>query len=102
MEDLTTTLGVISFAGLLSGILDLTATSTLVKSQGVPIERLLKTITSGALGPSAFQEGKKTAAMGVFFHFFIAFTAALIYYAISRKMSALVDYPLFSGAVYGS
>jgi uncharacterized membrane protein YagU involved in acid resistance len=35
-------------------------------------------------------------------HFFIAFTAALIYYTISRKLSALVDYPLFSGVVYGS
>ena len=92
----------ISLAGLLSGIIDLTATSILVKTQGVPIERLLQTIASGALGPSAFQEGKKTAAMGVFFHFFIAFFAALIYYAISRKMSALIDYPLFSGVVYGS
>jgi len=38
----------------------------------------------------------------VFFHFFIAFAAALIYYAISRKISALIDYPLFSGVVYGS
>jgi uncharacterized membrane protein YagU involved in acid resistance len=102
MEDLTTTLEVISLAGLLSGILDLTATSTLVKTQGVPIERLLQTIASGALGPFAFQKGKKTAALGVFFHFFIAFSAALIYYAISRKMSALIDYPLFSGVVYGS
>jgi len=102
MEDLITSLEVISLAGLLSGILDLTATSTLVKTQGIPIERLLQTIASGALGPSAFREGKKTAAIGVFFHFFIAFSAALIYYTISRKMSALLDYPFFSGVVYGS
>jgi len=40
MEDLITSLEVISLAGLLSGILDLTATSTLVKTQGIPIERL--------------------------------------------------------------
>jgi hypothetical protein len=79
MEDLITSLEVISLAGLLSGILDLTATSTLVKTQGIPIERLLQTIASGALGPSALREGKKTAAIGVFFHFFIAFSAALIY-----------------------
>jgi len=40
--------------------------------------------------------------MGVFFHFFIAFTAAFVYYTLSRRMSALVDHPLFSGVVYGS
>jgi hypothetical protein len=93
---------VISLAGLLSGSLDLTATSTLVKTQGVPFERLLQMIASGALGPSAFQGGKKTAAAGLFFHFFIAFTAASIYYLSSRTMTALLDYPLFSGVVYGS
>jgi uncharacterized membrane protein YagU involved in acid resistance len=38
----------------------------------------------------------------LFFHFFIAFIAALIYYTISRTLSALLDYPLFSGVVYGS
>jgi uncharacterized membrane protein YagU involved in acid resistance len=93
---------VISLAGLLSGSLDLIATSTLVKTQGVPFERLLQMIASGALGPSAFQGGKKTAALGLFFHFFIAFTAASIYYLISCTMTALLDYPLFSGVVYGS
>jgi uncharacterized membrane protein YagU involved in acid resistance len=97
-----TSLEIVSLAGLLSGALDITATSTLLKTQGIPLKRLLQTIASGALGPSSFQQGKKTAALGLFFHFVIAFSAALIYYAISRKMSALIDYPLFSGVVYGS
>jgi hypothetical protein len=95
-------LEVISLAGLLAGVLDLTASSTLVRTQGIPFERLLQIIASGAFGPSAFQGGKKTATAGLFFHFFIAFTAASIYYAISRKMTALIDYPLFSGVIYGS
>jgi uncharacterized membrane protein YagU involved in acid resistance len=97
-----TSIEVVSLAGLLSGALDITATSALVKTQGVPLKRLLQTIASGALGPSSFQQGNKTAALGLFFHFLIAFSAALIYYAISRKMSALIDSPLFSGVVYGS
>lgn len=60
-------------------------------------------IAGGALGHPAFEGGKKTAAAGFFLHFFIAFAAASIYYyAISRRMTALIDYPLFSGAVYGS
>jgi uncharacterized membrane protein YagU involved in acid resistance len=97
-----TSLKVISLAGLVAGALDIIATSILVKSQGIPLERLLQTIASGALGNSAFQQGKKTAALGFIFHFLIAFAAAFAYYAISRKLTALIDYPLFSGVVYGS
>jgi hypothetical protein len=54
-----TSLEVISLAGLLSGVLDLAATSTLVRTQDIAIERLLQTIASGALGPAAFQEKRK-------------------------------------------
>jgi uncharacterized membrane protein YagU involved in acid resistance len=102
MEHLITSLEVISLAGLLSGVLDLTATSTLVRTQGIPFERLLQMIASGAFGPSAFQGGKKTATIGFFFHFLIAFTAAFIYYAISRRLTFLLDHPLLSGLLYGS
>jgi uncharacterized membrane protein YagU involved in acid resistance len=97
-----TSLQIVSVAGLLSGVLDLTATSTLMWTRGVSVERLWQTIASGALGPSAFQQGKKSAVLGFFFHFLIAFSAAFAYYAISRKMTALIDSPLFSGVVYGS
>jgi hypothetical protein len=94
---------VISLAGLLSGVLDLTATSTLVRwTQGISLERLLQRIASGALGPSAFQGGKRTATAGLFFHFLIAFTAAFIYYASSRKLAILIDHPLLSGVLYGT
>jgi uncharacterized membrane protein YagU involved in acid resistance len=98
-----TSLEVISLAGLLSGVLDLTATSTLVRrTQGIPLERLLQRIASGALGPSAFEGGKKTAAAGLFFHFLISFTAAFVYYASSRKLAILIDHPLLSGVLYGA
>jgi uncharacterized membrane protein YagU involved in acid resistance len=96
-----TSLEIISLAGLLSGTLDITATSILIRTQGIPVKRLLQTVASGALGPAAYQGGKKTAAAGLFFHFLIAFIAALVFYAISRKFSALFDHPLLCGAVYG-
>jgi hypothetical protein len=96
-----TTLEVISLAGLLSGVLDIAATSTLLKSRGIPIEQLLQTIASGVFGPSAFQKGKGTATLGLLLHFFIAFAAASIYYAISRKMTILLDHPLLWGSMYG-
>jgi uncharacterized membrane protein YagU involved in acid resistance len=98
-----TSLEVISIAGLLSGVLDLTATSTLVRrTQGIPLKRLLQRIASGALGPSAFEGGKKTATAGLFFHFLISFTAAFVYYACSRKLAILIDHPLLSGVLYGA
>jgi len=94
-------LEVISVAGLVSGILDIAATSTLVRTQGISVEQLLQGIASGALGRSAFKGGRKTVAAGLFFHFFIAFTAATIYYACSRKMTILLDHPLLGGILYG-
>jgi uncharacterized membrane protein YagU involved in acid resistance len=93
---------IISLAGLLSGALDLTATSTLMRSKGISVKHLLQTIASGVFGSSAFKQGMKTAVAGFFFHFLIAVSAAFIYFLISRKLSALIDSPLFSGVVYGS
>jgi hypothetical protein len=93
---------VICLAGLLSGVLDLTATSTLVRTQGIPFERLLQRIASGAFGPSVFKGGKKTAATGLFFHFLIAFTAAFVYYASSLKLAILIDHPMLCGVLFGA
>jgi uncharacterized membrane protein YagU involved in acid resistance len=73
-----------------------------MSTKGVPFKKLLQTIASGVLGPSSFRHGKKTSVLGFFFHFLIAFSAAFAYYAISRKLTALIDSPLFSGVVYGS
>ena len=93
--------GVIAIAGLLAGALDLAASSTLMRTRGISLEQLLQTICSGALGPSAYKGGKKTAAGGLLFHFFIAFTAAAIYYTISHQWAPLLSHPWLSGVVYG-
>jgi uncharacterized membrane protein YagU involved in acid resistance len=91
----------ITLAGLLAGALDITATSTLMTLQGIPLERLWQGIASGALGASAFKGGKKTAALGLFFHFAIAFIVAAIYYAISRQLPMIMERPVLWGALYG-
>jgi uncharacterized membrane protein YagU involved in acid resistance len=96
-----TTIGVIALAGLLSGALDIAATSTLVKTQGVALERLYQTIASGALGPSSFKGGKKTAAIGLVLHFFIALVWAALYFAIAQKLPAVHAHPALSGSLYG-
>ena len=97
-----TGLETIAFAGLVAGTLDITATSTLFALQGLPLERLWQGIASGAIGASALSGGKKTAAAGLFFHFVIAFTVTAIYYALSQKISILIEMPFASGAIYGS
>jgi hypothetical protein len=68
----------------------------------VPFERLLQTIASGALGPSAFQGGKRTATIGFLFHFLVALIAAAVYYATGRNLALLLDHPLLSGILYGT
>ena len=96
-------LAVISLAGLLSGVLDLTATSTLVRiQQGMPLKRLLQRIASAAFGPSAFEGGTKTATAGLFFHFLISLTAAFVYYVSSRKLAILIEHPLLCGVLFGA
>ena len=92
---------IITLAGVLAGILDITATSTLMSLQGMPLERLWQGIASGALGTAAFKGGKRTAALGLFFHFVIAFTVAAIYYAMSLKLPILIEKPILCGTLYG-
>ena len=53
-----TSLEIIAIAAILAGVLDLTATSTLMKLQGVPLKRLLQTIASGVLGPPPSKKGR--------------------------------------------
>jgi hypothetical protein len=97
----TNSMEIIALAGLLAGALDITATSTLMSLQGMPLERLWQGIASGTLGTSAFKGGKKTATLGLFFHFAIAFIVAAIFYAISRQLPMLAERPILWGALYG-
>jgi hypothetical protein len=51
---------VIALAGLVSGILDISVTATLFKRKGIPYQRTLQFIASGALGPSALRAVRKS------------------------------------------
>jgi uncharacterized membrane protein YagU involved in acid resistance len=92
---------VIALAGSICGILDLISASLLFLSRGGTFERLLQFIASGALGESSFRGGRKTAALGLLFHFVIAFTAAAVYYAASRSLPLLIAQPVLCGILYG-
>ncbi|PWT73145.1 MAG: hypothetical protein C5B46_05845 [Proteobacteria bacterium] len=60
-----------------------------------------KAIAGGLLGRQAFQGGAAVWILGVFLHFFIAFSAATIYCMASRRLEFLKEHFLVCGIFYG-
>jgi hypothetical protein len=89
------------WGGLACGVLDITAALIVYGSFGLKPLRLLQGIASGLLGPRAFEGGLTTALLGLFCHFFIAFTAAAVYFAASRVLHFLQGHSVVSGVLYG-
>jgi hypothetical protein len=58
-------------------------------------------IASGLLGRRAFQGGRATWLLGLCLHYFIAISAAAIYYAVSRRLKFLTESPVVCGLFYG-
>jgi hypothetical protein len=86
----------VTAGGLIAGVLDLTQACILF-GRHVPL-----VIAAGLLGPKALHGGAGTYLLGVLLHFFIAFSAAALYYAASRKVSFLVMHPLACGLSFGA
>jgi uncharacterized membrane protein YagU involved in acid resistance len=91
----------ILLAGLVAGVLDLTAAVVTTLLRGRPPTRMLQSIASGLLGLDSYNGGLKTAALGVVLHFIIATGAAAVFYAASRKLTFLVRQAIVSGLLYG-
>lgn len=92
----------IVFGGLIAGVLDISYACIYNYIQrGSPPSRILQSVASGALGASAFTGGAKTAALGLAFHFLIAFIAAAVYYGLSRQFRFMVTQALLCGALFG-
>ena len=86
----------IGVGGGIAGALDL-AQACILFGWKIPL-----VIAAGLLGRSAFQGGVGTYALGVLLHFFIASSAATIYYGASRKLRFLAEYPLVCGLFFGA
>jgi uncharacterized membrane protein YagU involved in acid resistance len=91
----------IFWAGLICGVLDISAAFTNWIIQGVWPERLLQAIASGLLGTKSYDGGWQTASLGLMCHFFIAFSAAGVFYVASRKLKFLTQHAIASGVAYG-
>jgi hypothetical protein len=82
--------------GVGAGVLDLVQAFILFGGK-VPL-----TIAAGLIGGDAMRGGAAIYGLGVFLHFFIALSAAAIYYGVSRKLAFLRENPLVCGLFFGA
>jgi hypothetical protein len=85
----------IAVGGLTAGALDLTA-AFLLFGWKVPL-----TIAAGLIGRQALHGSNAVYLLGVFLHFFIALSAAAVFYGASRRLTFLKEHPLVCGLFYG-
>lgn len=88
-------------AGLIAGVLDLTAAVIHSGFRGRTPIFLFQSVASGWFGKAAFEGGWRTAAIGIATHFLIAMIWTTIFYLASRKLTWLVEKPFVSGPLYG-
>jgi hypothetical protein len=87
----------IAIGGLSAGLIDL-AQALILFGTRVPLG-----IAAGLIGlPAAHGGGLVIYALGIFLHFFIATSAAAVYYAASRWLRFLTEHWLVCGLVYGA
>src|SRR5215813_3283528 len=87
--------------GLTAGVMDCLAATINAGLKGVSFSRVWQYVASGALGPSSYNYGSGSVILGLFFHFLIAFTAATVFYFLSRWYPILVSKPFLFGPLYG-
>ena len=81
--------------GLAAGTVDLLQACILF-GWGIPL-----VIAAGLLGQRAFQGGSGTYTLGVALHFFIACSAAAIYYGASRRLRFMTENWIVCGLLFG-
>jgi hypothetical protein len=88
----------IVWGGLAAGVLDTLLAMGLYRISATVV---YQSVASGLLGRAAFQGGLRTAALGLVLHFFIATTAAAVYWGASRRLEVLVRRPAPCGLAFG-
>ena len=91
----------ILIGGAIAGACDITYAITFSAFRGVPATRVLQSVASGLLGAPAFNGGLATAALGLALHFFIAFSAATIFYKAAKALPILTQRAFLFGILYG-
>ena len=95
--------GTIVYGGLAVGVLDfLDATIFFGLWYGVKPIRVWWSVASGLIGRErAINGGIRTALLGLFLHFVIAFLIAIVFYGASLVLPTLIRHPVIWGMIYG-
>lgn len=91
----------ILWGGLSCGVLDITSAVIISLANGGSPVHMLQGIAGALLGPVSFEYGAATAALGLAMHFGVAFTATAIFYWLSRRIPAMVEWAVPSGLLFG-
>lgn len=94
-------LAAIFWGGFLAGIFDIVQAFVGFGLLGARPFRILQHIAGGIFGARSMQMGWTSAALGLVFHFTIAFTAAAVYYFASRVLRVMVKHAIVCGLLYG-
>ena len=100
-EKPTPILRVIALATLVAGTLDISDALIFYGLRGIPPTRILQGIAYALIGRTSYLQGARSAALGLFLHFFIkAATVSTIYILASRRLP-LSRHPILYGTLYG-
>jgi hypothetical protein len=91
----------IILGGLTVGVLDCIAAMVNAGIRGTTPDRVWQYVASSVVGPESFNMGAKTIALGLLFHFCVAFGVATGFYVLSRIFPALLRNPFVVGPLYG-
>jgi uncharacterized membrane protein YagU involved in acid resistance len=93
----------IVYGGLAAGVLDiLDAIVFFGIRNGVKPMRILHSVAAGLIGRDrAINGGIKTALLGLFLHFLIAFIMATVFYVLSLAFPILIRQAIAAGMIYG-
>ena len=87
--------------GAVAGTLDIVYAIVFWHFRGVPAARILQSVASGLLGKAAYEGGWPTAALGLFFQYVIATSAAAVFYVAAAKARVLASHPVLFGVLFG-
>ncbi|WP_374585766.1 hypothetical protein [Pseudoduganella sp.] len=87
--------------GALAGLLDIIFAISFAGYNGLPPQRLLQVVASGALGQAAFTGGMPAAAFGLACHFALSFGWMALFFIAARRLPALARKPLPAAVAYG-
>lgn len=94
--------GAIVYGGLAVGVLDLMDAMIFFGIRnGVKPILILQSIATGLLGRTSYSGGLKTALLGLFLHFLIAFIMAAVFYGASMVLPTLIRHAVIAGLLYG-